>query len=193
MDANQLAPKYKFKYVNKFDKTSLEISGIESEVLYSSSLQDNLVSTKFYKNPIPTVDAIIQRESEILLIRRKKDPFKEMLALPGGFVNENEKVEDAIVREVREETTLEIKLLDILGVYSDPKRDPRKHIMTTVFIGEVEEDKNTKAVAADDASAIAWLNLESIDNHSFAFDHRRIIHDYKKWRVSHGTFWSSKD
>ena len=151
------------------------------------------MDTKLYKNPIPTVDAIIQRESEILLIRRKKEPFKEMLALPGGFVNQNERVEDAIIREVREETTLEIRLLDILGVYSDPKRDPRKHIMTTVFIGVVKEDNNSRAVAADDASAIAWLNLESIDNHSFAFDHDKIINDFKKWRVCHGTFWSSKD
>ena len=152
-----------------------------------------LVDTKLYKNPIPTVDAIIQRESKILLIRRKKDPFKEMWALPGGFVNENEKVEDAVLREVREETTLEIRLLDILGVYSDPKRDPRKHIMTIVFIGEVEEDNNIKAVAADDASAIAWLDLESNDEHSFAFDHGKIINDFKKWRVCPGTFWSSKD
>jgi 8-oxo-dGTP diphosphatase len=152
-----------------------------------------MVNTNLYKNPIPTVDAIIQRESEILLIRRKKDPFKEMWALPGGFVNENEKVEDAVLREVREETTLEIRLIDILGVYSDPKRDPRKHIMTIVFIGEVEENNNIKAVAADDASATAWLNLESIDEHSFAFDHSKIINDFKKWRVCHSTFWSSKD
>jgi 8-oxo-dGTP diphosphatase len=152
-----------------------------------------LVNTRLYKNPVPTVDAIIRRESEILLIRRKKDPFKEMLALPGGFINEGEKVEDAIIREVREETTLEIRLLDILGVYSDPKRDPRKHIMTTVFIAEVNEDKNVKAVAADDASAITWLNLETINMHSFAFDHGKIINDYMKWRVGHCTFWSTKD
>ena len=151
------------------------------------------MDTKLYKNPIPTVDAIIQRESEILLIRRKKDPFKEMLALPGGFVNQNERVEDAIIREVREETTLEIRLLDILGVYSDPKRDPRKHIMTTVFIGVIKEDNNSRARAADDASAIAWLSLKSTDNHSFAFDHSKIINDFKKWRVCHSTFWSSKD
>lgn len=60
------------------------------------------MSTKDYKNPIPTVDAIIQRGSDILLIKRKKDPFKNMLALPGGFVNENETVEEAIIREIRE-------------------------------------------------------------------------------------------
>jgi 8-oxo-dGTP diphosphatase len=150
------------------------------------------MDTKEYKNPIPTVDAIIQKGLEILLIKRKKDPFKNMLALPGGFVNENEKVEEAIIRETIEETTLEIRLLDILGVYSDPSRDPRKHIMTTVFIAEIKGDKNLEAVAADDASEIVWLSLESIEKNTFAFDHKKIINDYKKWRRDQGTFWSSK-
>ena len=151
------------------------------------------MNTKEYKNPIPTVDAIIQRGSEILLIKRKKDPFKSMLALPGGFVNENEKVEDAIIREIREETTLEIRLLNILGVYSDPSRDPRKHIMTTLFIGEIKGDKSIEADAADDASEIVWLSLESIEKNTLAFDHKKIIDDYKKWRHHQGTFWSSKN
>lgn len=152
-----------------------------------------MVNTKEYKNPIPTVDAIIQRESEILLIRRKKDPFKNMLALPGGFVNDNERVEEAIIREVSEETTLEIKLLDILGVYSDPNRDPRKHIMTTVFISEIKGDKSIEALAADDASEIVWIDLASVEKHTFGFDHKKIINDYKKWKLGHGTFWSSKN
>jgi ADP-ribose pyrophosphatase YjhB (NUDIX family) len=151
------------------------------------------MNTKEYKNPIPTVDAIIQRGSEILLIKRKKDPFKNMLALPGGFVNENEKVEEAIIREIREETMLEIRLLNILGVYSDPSRDPRKHIMSTVFIGEIKGDESIEAVAADDASEIVWLSLEFIEDNVFAFDHKKIISDFKKWRQVHGTFWSSKN
>lgn len=151
------------------------------------------MSTKDYKNPIPTVDAIIQRGSDILLIKRKKDPFKNMLALPGGFVNENETVEEAIIREIREETTLEIRLLEILGVYSDPKRDPRKHIMTIVFIGEIKGDKSIEAKAADDASEIIWLSLELIEKNTFAFDHKKIINDYKEWILGRGTFWSAKN
>ena len=83
-----------------------------------------------YKNPIPTVDVILQKGSEILLIKRKNEPFKDHLALPGGFVNQGEKVETAALREVNEETSLEIEPVDILGVYSDPKRDPRRHILT---------------------------------------------------------------
>ena len=89
---------------------------------------------KVYKNPIPTVDAIIQKSSSLLLVKRKNYPFKNQFALPGGFVNEGETIEDAIVREVYEETSLEVHPIDILGVYSDPTRDPRGHIMTVVFI-----------------------------------------------------------
>jgi len=87
-----------------------------------------------YKNPTPTVDAIIQKNSQILLVKRKKEPFKGYLVLPGGFVNEGERVEDAVKREIKEETSLDIELIDILGVYSEPERDPRGHIMSTVFI-----------------------------------------------------------
>ena len=88
-----------------------------------------------HKNPTPTVDIIIEEASRILLIKRKNEPFKDHLALPGGFVNEGEKVEDAAKREAQEETSLVVDLIDILGVYSDPKRDPRGHNMSTVFIG----------------------------------------------------------
>ena len=75
-----------------------------------------------HKNPIPAVDIIIEENSRILLVRRKYEPFKDQLEPPGGFVDEREKVEDGAIREVREETSLDIELVDILGVYSDPKR-----------------------------------------------------------------------
>jgi ADP-ribose pyrophosphatase YjhB (NUDIX family) len=90
---------------------------------------------KQYRNPTPTVDVILERDSNILMVRRKNDPFKDHLSLPGGFVNEGETVEDAMKREALEETSLEVHPIDILGVYSDPTRDPRKHIVTTVFVG----------------------------------------------------------
>ena len=73
---------------------------------------------KIYKNPIPTVDAIINRNSSILLVKRRRDPYKNCFALPGGFVNEGETIEEAIIREVYEETSLEVYPIDILGVYS---------------------------------------------------------------------------
>jgi 8-oxo-dGTP diphosphatase len=147
-----------------------------------------------YRNPTPTVDTIIQRDSRILLVKRRNDPFKGYLVLPGGFVNEGERVEDAAKREVKEETSLNIELLDILGVYSDPTRDPRGHMMSTVFISKISSHNDkVDAVAQDDAAAIEWISLEVIDTRNVGFDHKRIISDYKTWKTSGGTFWSSKD
>jgi 8-oxo-dGTP diphosphatase len=151
------------------------------------------MNDKNYKNPMPTVDVIIQKNSQILLIERKKEPFKGYLVLPGGFVNERERVEDAAKREVKEETSLDIVLLEILGVYSDPGRDPRGHIMSTVFIGKISKRSyKGDAIAQDDAAAIEWLNLDEVVNTRFGFDHRRIITDYIRWKQIGGTFWSSK-
>jgi 8-oxo-dGTP diphosphatase len=151
------------------------------------------MNEKHYKNPTPTVDAIIQKNSQILLIERKKEPFKGYLVLPGGFVNEGERVEDAAKREVKEETSLDIVLLEILGVYSEPRRDPRGHVMSTVFIGRISKRSyKVDAIAQDDAAAIEWLNLEEVVNTRFGFDHRKIITDFIRWKQIGGTFWSSK-
>lgn len=147
-----------------------------------------------HKNPTPTVDIIIEKDSRILLIKRKNEPFKDHLALPGGFVNEGEKVEDAAKREAREETSLDVNLIDILGVYSDPKRDPRGHNMSTVFIGRDSNNSSDeiKAVAKEDAAEIEWVNIEAVGDKDLGFDHKHILLDYKKWKKFGGTFWSSK-
>ena len=151
------------------------------------------VKGQSYKNPVPTVDSIIQSDSQILLVKRRKEPFKDYLVLPGGFVNEGERVEYAAKREVKEETSLDIELIDILGVYSEPKRDPRGHIMSTVFIAKISQNNDKMdAKAQDDAAAIEWIDIEKTDNTRFGFDHKKIIADYKKWKQSGGTFWSSK-
>ena len=146
-----------------------------------------------YKNPTPTVDVILERESKILMVRRKKDPYKDHLALPGGFVNEGETVEEAMKREAMEETSLEVHPLDILGVYSDPQRDPRKHIVTVVFVGIIVSGDLR---ANDDAASIEWIQLVSIEQLQqqklFAFDHAQILRDYHQWKSSGGTFWSTK-
>jgi 8-oxo-dGTP diphosphatase len=142
-----------------------------------------------YSSPTPTVDVILQRDSKVLMIRRKKDPFKDRLALPGGFVNEGETVEEAMKREAMEETSLEVEPVDILGVYSDPRRDPRKHIVTVVFIGIIV---GSISRAGDDAASIEWVKIADIDQVQIAFDHAHILRDYCQWRNSGGTFWSTK-
>jgi 8-oxo-dGTP diphosphatase len=154
------------------------------------------MSSNRHKNPIPTVDIIIEQNSRILMIRRKNEPYKGCLALPGGFVNEGERIEDAARREANEETSLNIGLSEILGVYSDPKRDPRGHLMSTVFIAMIPVGNDIEAVQAsaqDDAAEIHWINLDDLDNSTIAFDHKKILFDYKVWKQSSGTFWSSKN
>jgi 8-oxo-dGTP diphosphatase len=142
-----------------------------------------------YSNPTPTVDVILQRDSKVLMVRHKKDPFKGRLALPGGFVNEGETAENAMKREAMEETSFEVEPIEILGVYSDPKRDPRKHIMTVVFVGIILGGSGR---AGDDAASIEWVELASIESQQIAFDHLTILRDYRKWKASGGTFWSTK-
>jgi 8-oxo-dGTP diphosphatase len=142
-----------------------------------------------YSNPTPTVDVILQRDSRVLMVRRKKNPFKGQLALPGGFVNEGETVEDAMKREAMEETSLEVEPIEILGAYSDPKRDPRKHIMTVVFVGIIIGGSDR---AGDDAASLEWIELADIEKCQIAFDHATILRDYKRWKASGGTFWSTK-
>lgn len=143
-----------------------------------------------HRNPIPAVDIILQRGTKVLMVRRKKDPFTGHLALPGGFVNLGETVEEAVKRESIEETSLEVEPIEILGVYSDPRRDPRKHIMSVVFIGIVVGGQER---AGDDAASLEWVELEDIERkHDVAFDHAQILHDYRHWKTSGGTFWSTR-
>jgi 8-oxo-dGTP diphosphatase len=145
---------------------------------------------KQYRNPTPTVDVILERDSNVVMVRRKKDPFKDYLSLPGGFVNEGETVEDAMKREAMEETSLEVHPIDILGVYSDPTRDPRKHIVTIVFIGIIV---GGRIRAGDDAASIEWIKLADFKRQQqIAFDHAQILQDYCHWKASGGTFWSTK-
>lgn len=149
-----------------------------------------LIGNRQYKQPSITVDAIIPKLSSILLIKRKKEPYKDTLALPGGFIEYNETAEQAIIREVFEETSLKIQVVDILGVYSDPQRDPRGHVMTIVFISKIHGGKELQG---DDAKEIDWVKLKDVDKIKLAFDHSLIIKDYKNWKKIHRTYWTAKD
>lgn len=134
-----------------------------------------------YKNPSPTVDIIIEiRDGDgnpgIVLIKRKFPP--PGWALPGGFVDYGESLEDAAVREAKEETSLDITLKYQLHTYSDPRRDPRKHTITTVYVAAAEGT----AKAQDDAQELEILDPEKIDR-PLAFDHRRILDDYLERKI----------
>jgi 8-oxo-dGTP diphosphatase len=129
-----------------------------------------------YKNPYPTVDIIIEitrhdGEKGIILIRRKNPPHG--WAIPGGFVDYGESLEQAALREAKEETSLDIRLIKQFHTYSDPSRDPRKHTISTVFIASAEGCPK----AQDDATDIAIFTRKEID-FSLAFDHEKILDDY---------------
>ena len=129
-----------------------------------------------YRNPFPTVDLIIEAVTPdgkpgIVLINRKNPPFG--WALPGGFVDYGETLEDAARREAREETSLEVELIRQFHSYSDPARDPRKHTISTVFIGRASGTPK----ARDDAKEARVFGRATIPD-ALAFDHRRILDDY---------------
>jgi 8-oxo-dGTP diphosphatase len=129
------------------------------------------------KTPLLAVDCVVfDGEGSVLLIRRKYPPFADALALPGGFVEIGETVEEACRRELMEETGVKVRDLRLVGVYSAPDRDPRQHTCSVAFLGQA---KTGKARAGDDASAVEWV--KSWRRANLAFDHRIIISD--AWRL----------
>jgi len=134
------------------------------------------------KNPLPTVDIIIEIRRQdgregIVLIERKNPPYG--WALPGGFVEYGESLEEAAQREAKEETCLEVELIRQFHTYSSPDRDPRFHTISTVFIGRASGLPR----ARDDARSIGVFTPEEI-NFPLAFDHRRILDDYLKEKTT---------
>lgn len=127
------------------------------------------------RNPVPTVDIIIETGGGVVLVRRKNPPHG--WALPGGFVDYGESLEEAAVREAREETGLSVELIRQFHTYSDPGRDPRQHTITTVYVARAEG----RPRAGDDAGAAEVFTEETLPQ-EIAFDHRRILEDYFKGR-----------
>lgn len=156
-----------------------------------------------YRAPALTVDAVLLKGREVLLIRRGREPFQGAWAIPGGFVDVGERVEDAARRELVEETGLRGDIVDLLGVWSDPKRDPRGHTVTVVFVCKVggivfiprdDDDKARPAGRAgivqvgsgDDADEARWFPLEALPD--LAFDHSEILSAAKLWIDQPGNF-----
>lgn len=146
-----------------------------------------MASKKYcYPYPRPAVTAdialfrLIEGTLQILLIQRKNEPFAGRWALPGGFVDENEKLQKAAARELQEETGLRAGKLEQFGVFGDPGRDPRGHTVSVGFMGEARG--NRKAAAGDDAEGVRWFATSRLPK--LAFDHRKVIQQaLTAWRL----------
>ena len=124
-----------------------------------------------YRNPFPTVDIIIEVTGGVVLVERKNEPLG--WALPGGFVDYGETLEHAAIREAREETSLSIINLRLLGCYSEPERDPRHHTISAVYVAAGEGAPH----AGDDAASLGIFPLTALPE-PLCFDHSRILADY---------------
>jgi 8-oxo-dGTP diphosphatase len=133
-----------------------------------------------HRNPVPTVDIIIELidrpHRPIILIERKNEPLG--WAIPGGFVDYGETVETAAVREAQEEIGLQVELIEQFHVYSDPNRDPRKHTLSVVFIATATGEPE----AADDAKSLGVFQAWDVPP-NLCFDHDKILRDY--WHYRH--------
>ncbi|WP_320034631.1 NUDIX hydrolase [Halarcobacter sp.] len=131
------------------------------------------------KTPFLSTDGIIELYDEnkflgIVLIERVNEPHG--MALPGGFVDIGEKVEDALIREMKEETSLDVKIIKLQNIYSDPNRDPRFHTVSAVYVCKA---KGTPK-ACDDAKEVFVYKRDEIPLEKLVFDHRKIVEDYLK-------------
>ncbi len=129
------------------------------------------------KTPYLTTDGIIEIYKNgtfkgIVLIERKNEP--RGLALPGGFVDVGERVEDALVREMKEETNLDVTISRVLGIYSDPKRDPRFHTASVVYVAQAKGEPK----GGDDAKEAKLYSLDALPLDKLVFDHAKIVQDY---------------
>lgn len=127
---------------------------------------------KVFKNRGVTIDALIVRNGNILLVKRTALPYKNYWALPGGYIEFNETAEQACMREIKEETNIKVGKLRLLNVYSSPKRHP-KQVITIVYVADAAGVPR----AGDDAGDVRWFPLKKLPK--LAFDHGKIINDYK--------------
>lgn len=123
------------------------------------------------ETPKLMVDVVLpSEEGRILLIRRASDPYEGQWALPGGFVEVGETTEDAAVREAKEETGLDVEIVKLVGVYSEPDRDPRGHNVSCAYLARAEGEPR----AASDAAEVSFIDPSTVE---LAFDHEKIIAD----------------
>jgi 8-oxo-dGTP diphosphatase len=158
-------------------KTILTDTG--RKIIQEYELQVNAIDKviKYGPRPSVAVDGVIVIDDDLVLIRRKNPPYKGQYALPGGFVEYNETTEEAVLREIQEELGVQTKIKRLIGVYSDPGRDPRGHVVSAVYELEIIQGK---LKAGDDAASYELVPLKSIEKikAELAFDHDIIISDF---------------
>ena len=140
------------------------------------------ITTKLHEGPFTTVDAIIEINDGIILIQRSNPPFG--FAFPGGFVDYGESLEEAVIREAKEETDLDLEDLRQFHTYSKANRDPRFHTICTVFLARGKG----KPKAGDDAASLKVVKIDEIEKLTFAFDHKKILQDYLKYKNGQNPF-----
>jgi len=127
-----------------------------------------------YKNRAVSIDALIVRDGNILLIKRGIEPYKDFWGLPGGHLDFDEKIEDAVRREVKEETGLVVTSLLLHGIYDSPSRHPKQSVAISYITETIGEPK-----AGDDAAEVQFFLINNLPS-ELAFDHNKIIADYLK-------------
>lgn len=164
------------------DLFSILLSSLSSNLYHKINIDQQIILNEEmsnYRNPAPTTDIIIElidRPSRpIILIERKNPPYG--WAIPGGFVDYGESVEASAIREAKEEVSLEVELVEQFYVYSDPKRDQRKHTISVVFIATAKGEPK----AADDAKNLGIFPLWELPD-NLCFDHDLILRDYCRYR-----------
>lgn len=130
------------------------------------------------KTPLLAVDIILERDGKIVLIERKNPPHG--WALPGGFVDVGEAPPHAAAREAKEEISVDVEIVSLLGAYGAPDRDPRGHTVSLVYVARASESATPHA--GDDAGNVAWYGLDALPK--LAFDHAQVIADYTRFRKS---------
>ncbi len=132
------------------------------------------ITNKVQQGPFVTVDAIIEINDGIVLIKRSNPPFG--WALPGGFVDDGESLEEAVRREAKEETSLGLEELQQFHTYSKPGRDPRFHTISTVYVARGTGEPKS----GSDAAGLKVVKINKLKDYNFAFDHKEIIEEYLK-------------